>query len=62
MSKTSEMECSATSPIYLDYNATTPLAPEVIKSIEDSLHNAWGNPSSSHSTGKFICCFIETIP
>ncbi|XP_005109862.1 selenocysteine lyase [Aplysia californica] len=37
--------------VYLDYNATTPLAPEVIEAIKDSLHVAWGNPSSSHEAG-----------
>jgi selenocysteine lyase len=37
--------------IYLDYNATTPLAPEVLESIHDALANSWANPSSSHSLG-----------
>lgn len=34
----------------MDYNATTPLAPEVIKAISEALH-AWGNPSSSYTAG-----------
>lgn len=38
--------------IYLDYNATTPLAEEVIKAISNSLKTAWGNPSSSHEAGR----------
>lgn len=38
--------------IYLDYNATTPLAPSVLKIIHDTLYDAWGNPSSSHEAGK----------
>lgn len=38
--------------IYLDYNATTPLAPSVLKSIHETLRDAWGNPSSSHEAGK----------
>ncbi|XP_055863583.1 selenocysteine lyase-like [Biomphalaria glabrata] len=37
--------------VYLDYNATTPLAPEVIDVITESLREAWGNPSSSHELG-----------
>ena len=37
--------------VYLDYNATTPLAPEVLESIHDALANNWANPSSSHSLG-----------
>ena len=39
--------------VYLDYNATTPLAPEVIEAITDTLKEAWGNPSSSYPAGKF---------
>ena len=38
--------------VYLDYNATTPLAPSVLKIINDTLRHAWGNPSSSHFAGK----------
>ncbi len=38
--------------IYLDYNATTPLATEVIDSISECLVRFWANPSSNHSEGK----------
>jgi len=38
-------------PIYLDYNATTPLAPEVLEVMRPALAAAWGNPSSSHVFG-----------
>jgi len=38
-------------PVYLDHNATTPLAPEVMEAISSSLH-LWGNPSSPYPTGK----------
>ncbi len=38
-------------PIYLDYNATTPLAPEVAAAMEDCLRLHYGNPSSSHVYG-----------
>ena len=37
--------------IYLDFNATTPHAPEVIDAIGPYLHTEFGNPSSSHSFG-----------
>jgi selenocysteine lyase len=38
--------------VYLDYNATTPLAPSVLQIINETLRDAWGNPSSSHVAGK----------
>jgi len=37
--------------IYLDYNATTPLAPEVLEAIWPFLETEFGNPSSSHAFG-----------
>lgn len=39
-------------PIYLDYNATTPLAPEVAAAIRPWLEEHFGNPSSSHPYGQ----------
>jgi cysteine desulfurase len=38
-------------PIYLDYNATTPLDPEVIAAMQPYLSDRFGNPSSSHRYG-----------
>jgi cysteine desulfurase len=38
-------------PIYLDYNATTPHAPEVIEAIKPYLEEHFGNPSSLHVYG-----------
>ncbi len=38
-------------PIYLDYNATTPIDREVAQSIMPFLESYFGNPSSSHSFG-----------
>ncbi len=38
--------------IYLDYNATTPHHPAVVKAMLPFLHNEFGNPSSSHLYGK----------
>ncbi|XP_066522035.1 selenocysteine lyase [Hoplias malabaricus] len=37
--------------IYMDYNATTPMEPEVIRAITDALSDAWGNPSSTYLPG-----------
>ncbi|MHB1429960.1 MAG: cysteine desulfurase family protein [Rhodocyclaceae bacterium] len=39
-------------PIYLDYNATTPIAPEVAAAIRPWLETGFGNPSSSHAYGQ----------
>lgn len=38
-------------PIYLDYNGTTPHAPEVINAMRPFLESEYGNPSSSHWYG-----------
>lgn len=38
-------------PVYLDYNATTPVAPEVLEAMEPFLRGQFGNPSSSHAYG-----------
>ena len=41
-----------TPPIYLDYNATTPVAPEVADAMQPFLRGMFGNPSSSHWYGR----------
>jgi len=38
-------------PIYMDYNATTPVAPEAAKAMIPYLYEHFGNPSSSHIYG-----------
>ncbi len=38
-------------PVYLDYNATTPLIPEVMDAMRPFMEEAFGNPSSSHLHG-----------
>jgi cysteine desulfurase len=38
-------------PIYLDYNATTPIAPEVRQAMLPYLAEHFGNPSSDHAVG-----------
>ncbi|HVG63672.1 MAG TPA: cysteine desulfurase family protein [Hyalangium sp.] len=39
-------------PIYLDYNATTPVAPEVLEAMLPYLREEFGNPSSTHPYGR----------
>jgi cysteine desulfurase len=39
-------------PIYLDYNATTPIDPEVAEAMRPYLYEHFGNPSSAHWYGK----------
>jgi cysteine desulfurase len=43
---------SANDPIYLDYNATTPLLPEVLEAMLPYLREHFGNPSSRHLHGR----------
>jgi cysteine desulfurase len=38
-------------PIYLDYNATTPISTEVAEAMRPYLDEYFGNPSSAHSYG-----------
>jgi cysteine desulfurase len=38
-------------PIYLDYNATTPIDPAVAEAMLPYLHSHFGNPSSAHAYG-----------
>ena len=39
-------------PIYLDYNATTPVHPEVVEAMLPFLREHFGNPSSAHVYGR----------
>ena len=39
-------------PIYLDYNATTPIDPEVVEEMIPQLRDHFGNPSSAHFHGR----------
>jgi cysteine desulfurase len=39
-------------PIYLDYNATTPVLPEVAETMQPYLSEFFGNPSSTHWYGQ----------
>jgi cysteine desulfurase len=39
-------------PIYLDYNATTPIAPAALEAMQPFLVEQFGNPSSDHVLGR----------
>ena len=47
------MSAAATDEVvYLDHNATTPVAPEVLEAMLPYLRTAYGNPSSDHTLGR----------
>jgi cysteine desulfurase len=46
-------------PIYLDYNATTPLLPEVVDAMLPYLREHFGNPSSEHQHGRRARAAVE---
>ncbi|GHS91778.1 hypothetical protein FACS1894139_19160 [Planctomycetales bacterium] len=45
--------------IYLDYNATAPVRPEVFASMTPFLTERWGNPGSSYGFGAKLKGEIE---
>lgn len=45
--------------IYLDHNASTPIAPAVAAAMQTALHEAFGNPSSRHWAGAPARALIE---
>ncbi len=45
--------------IYLDNNATTRVAPEVLAAMQPYLTESYGNPSSAHSLGKQMKAAVE---
>ena len=49
-----------TDPIYLDYNATTPVAPEVLDAMLPWLREQFGNPSSTHPLGRRAAQAVAT--
>lgn len=46
--------------IYLDYNATTPLAPEALEAMLPFLGEHFGNPSSIHAAGREARAAIDS--
>jgi cysteine desulfurase len=47
------------SEIYLDYNATTPVAKPVQEEVNSALKEKWGNPSSGHRFGQIAKRALE---
>ncbi len=47
-------------PIYLDYQATTPVDPRVVEAMLPYLTTEYGNPSSSHAYGRAAAKAVET--
>ena len=45
--------------VYLDYNATTPLAPEALEAMLQGLATSYGNPSSIHAAGREARALID---
>lgn len=46
-------------PVYLDYNATTPLDERVVKAMMPFISEHFGNPSSSHAYGRLAREAVE---
>lgn len=46
--------------IYLDCNATTPVLPEIARSVSHTMEAIFGNPSSSHITGLKARYILDT--
>jgi cysteine desulfurase NifS/selenium donor protein len=49
----------ASLPVYLDYNATTPVDPEVAEAMLPFLTSRFGNPSSAHAYGAEARAAVE---
>ena len=47
-------------PIYLDYNATTPVDPTVLQAMLPYLREQFGNPHSTHAYGSVAHMAVET--
>ncbi|WP_425395951.1 cysteine desulfurase family protein [Aeoliella sp.] len=48
------------SPIYLDYNATTPTAPEVVDAMAEAMRAGYANPASQHDPGRTARRVVES--
>ena len=53
------MTTAPSAPVYLDYNATTPLDPGVRSVVVDALDQPWGNPSSVHQVGRLARACLD---
>lgn len=47
--------------VYLDNAATTPMLPEVVQVMQESMLVNFGNPSSTHQYGRKAKAAIETV-
>ena len=47
--------------IYLDYNATTPVLPEVFEAMRPYFCQEWSNPSSAYKFGSKLKGLIGTV-
>ena len=45
--------------IYLDYQATTPLAPEAFEAMVPLLRDQFANPHSAHRPGRAAAAVVE---
>jgi cysteine desulfurase len=46
--------------VYLDYNATTPIAPDVLEAVLRATRDTFGNPSSVHHFGQQAKAVLDT--
>ena len=54
------MAAKAEKQIYLDYNASTPIDPQVSAIMQNLMHDAFGNPSSLHWAGAPAHAIVES--
>jgi cysteine desulfurase len=54
------MAAKAEKQIYLDYNASTPIDPQVSAVMQNLMHDAFGNPSSLHWAGAPAHAIVES--
>lgn len=46
-------------PVYLDWNATTPPHPDILRAMSVAAERAWANPSSLHAWGRAAKATVE---
>ena len=51
----------ASSPVYLDWNSTSPISHDVLDAMRWAAESAWANPSSVHSLGRQSRSVIEHV-